>query len=152
MFQGASYSIAAGNPERVSIPPLFKELAKEPGQHPILQLPLRQLRNANVIYVPYHRQPVAGGLAYGEDSLAAPSFLLRVKEHPTLRALEAAGATNRIPQVKDAASSLSDLGYHYVMYWYQGEHKPQGWISAYRSFFDLEPVYSDDVVTIWELP
>jgi len=152
MFRGAPYAAFAGDPQPLDVPAFFHEpLAREPGEHPLLQLPLRRVDDAAIIYVPFHGQPVDGGPAYTVDVHAEPAYLRRIEGSAPLAALAQLARNQTPPPVSDARGGLRELGFHYAVFWRDQDVFGRDWTSIYSAFFGAQPVFTDDAVVIWEL-
>ncbi len=151
MFHGAPYAAFAGDPQPLGVPAYLERLAAEPGQHPLLQLPLRRVDDAALIYVPFHRQPVDGGPAYTVDVHAEPAYLRRIAASPALTALDRLARNQDPPPVADVRRSLRELGFRHAVFWRDQDVFGRDWTAIYSQFFDVEPAFADAAVVIWEL-
>ena len=151
MFVYAPYTAIAGDPQPLDVPGFLVALGEEPGEHPLLQLPLRRVDDAAVIYMSYHRQPVDGGPGYEDNMLIEPSYLRRTSENEALYALGRMAWGQEAPAVEDPRGELRALGFRYAVFW-------RGYVPAdgrghmpYSEFFDAEPVYEDEQILAWDL-
>lgn len=99
-----------------AIPEVVEMLGREPGQHPLIQLPLHSM--GHLKWLPYHQQPVDGGLGDGRRMLMPDEYGRRLEEVPVLTALSE--VSRQLPVTHpplDPESQLCDLGYHYLLYW-----------------------------------
>lgn len=151
MFVYAPYTAIAGDPQPLDVPSFLVALGEEPGEHPLLQLPLRRVDDAAVIYMSYHRQPVDGGPGYEDNMLIEPSYLRRTSENEALYALGRMAWGQEVPDVEDPRGELRALGFRYAVFW-------RGYVPAdgrghmpYSEFFDAEPVYEDEQILAWDL-
>jgi hypothetical protein len=151
MFHGAPYAAFAGDPQPLGVPAYFEGLAAEPGDHPLLQLPLRRVDDAALIYVPFHRQPVDGGPAYTVDVHAEPDYLRRIATNPALTALDRLARNQDPAPVVDARLSLRELGFRHAVFWRDQDVFGRDWTAIYSTFFGVEPAFADAAVVIWEL-
>ncbi len=151
MYHGAPYTALAGNPQPLPVPAMLKQLATEPGRHPLLQLPLRRVDDAAAIYVPIHRQPIDGGPAYSADLHTEPGYLRRIAGSEALTALDRMARGQPPPQVREPRGQLRELGFHYAVFWRDQDVFGLDWSTLYSDFLGTPPVFADDTVVVWDL-
>jgi len=151
MFPGAPYTAMAGNPQVLAVPSFLENLADEPGQHPLLQLPLRRVDDAALIQVPFHRQPIDGGPAYNEELHVEPGYRRRVNTSSALSALEQMARGMPAPAVHQPRQELGEMGFRYAVFWRDQDVHGLDWPTLYSDFFGVAPAFSDDTAVVWDL-
>lgn len=151
MFFGAPYTALAGNPQPLAAPAFLEQLGTEPGQHPLIQLPLRRVDDAALIHVPLHRQPIDGGPAYNEELHAEPGYMRRVRSSSVLAALEQMARGMSAPDIHQPRRELYEQGFHYAVFWRDQDVHGLDWTALYSEFFGVPPVFSDDSAVVWDL-
>jgi len=132
------------------VPDLFRELAQEPGEHPILVLPFRG-PVSSLRWVPYHRQAVTEGNGDMEDFGQSTARLAWIAESRALRALQEVGRGPTPPAGSSDPAALSELGalgLHWAVLFTGGNEVE---LARYRSWFARSPDLEDGVIAAWRL-
>jgi hypothetical protein len=142
--------VAARGPQPGFEPhPFLHVLAQEPGEHPLVQMPLHN--TGFPLWMAYHLQPVAGGIADGEPVLMPPEFRRRLAEVPVLSALDrvSKGEEGGEPAL-DVERELCDLGFHYLLLWRRNLFVPGTEVQLYR-LMKRRPDRVDPILAVWRL-
>jgi hypothetical protein len=156
---GCEHSLIVGPARRLdpallveAPPPFFAELARQPGRHPLLQLPLAG--DGYLLWVPYHRQPVDGGIADGDPYLAPQAYAERLAREPVLAALGRLGRGETVAPMPDAETRICALGFHYAVLHARGA-VPAGTVAHCRAalpdFFGRAPDRSEGLIQVWRM-
>ncbi len=135
--------------DELAVPALFRELAEEPGDHPILMLPFRGW-DSTVLWASYHRQPVTEGLGDTEDFSQSSARQDWIAANPGLVALQAIGQGRQQDVTHDPAlvQALEETGLHWaVIFRDQGG----GLIGPHEAFFGRQADYEEDLLLAWSL-
>jgi hypothetical protein len=130
---------------RAEVPALFEALGRLEGTHPILQLPGAWLRNSRVGFIPWHGQPIDGGMGSGMG-VTAPA-----RDLPLLTLIQRA---SRDPDVH-GPSSFTEAeagGFHYVIFYSEGPADQRGPLKRGLRRALGEPFYSDPSMIVWAVP
>lgn len=130
---------------RAEVPALFVSLGALEGTHPILQLPGSWLRNSRVGFIPWHGQPVDGGMGSGMG-ITPPErdFMMRAL-------IEEA---SRDPDVYGPGRYTEEEagGFHYVILYSEGPSRQRGPLRRGLKRALGEPFYEDSVMRVWAVP
>jgi len=130
---------------RAEVPALFRALGTLEGTHPILQLPGARLRNSRVGWIPWHGQPIDGGMGAGMQGADAPS------EGALLRLIEEAA---RDPAVRgpEAFTEAEAGGFHYVIFYQAGPAAERGPLKRGLRRVLGAPFYAGPSMMAWAVP
>ncbi len=138
-----------GGASTYAVPELFEMLGEEPGQHPLVQVPLHGM--GYLQWHPYHQQPVDGGIGDGNPTLMPPSFEREVAGNPTMSALSRISKGDTLDSWPDSAEGdLCELGYHYLVYWKEDPGYPQN-KAVLEQLMRRLPDHADARLFVWRL-
>ena len=130
----------------VDVPTSLAQLADEPMSQPVLAWPLGTAENGMVGLVPFHRQPIDGGLAWNESSgLRSAAWSARLDEAPLFIGLNEIQTQGSTSQVLDESSDLA--GFRWVVVFLPDEIQV-----ANLSRWLGEPTERSGTFAIWKLP
>ncbi|MFT5680994.1 MAG: hypothetical protein ACI8RZ_001900, partial [Myxococcota bacterium] len=130
---------------RAEVPALFVALGEQDGTHPILQLPGQWLRNSRVGFIPWHGQPIDGGMGSGMGVVGPP------RDFMMMRLIEEA---SRDPDVHgpDGYTEEESGGFHYVILYSAGPSDQRGPLRRGLKRALGEPFYEDATMRVWAVP
>ena len=130
---------------RAEVPALFVALGKLEGTHPILQLPGAWLRNSRVGWIPWHGQPIDGGMGSGMG-LAPPQ-----RDIPMLTMIDSASLD---PDMRGPAVFTEEEagGFHYVIFYNEGPSEQRGPMRRGLRRVLGAPFYGDSSMMVWAVP
>lgn len=132
-----------------SVPPLLQDLAREPGAHPLLQMPMH--RTGYEPWIPYHRQSVDGGLGDANPHLMPPWYQQRLDQNRVFAILDHLSDDPRIKgEVPDVEPSLCGLGYHYLLLW-RAEARDRTLEASLTTLLGRPPDYTHPALLGWRL-
>jgi hypothetical protein len=131
------------------IPLVVEMLGQQPDPHPVVQLPLHNM--GHLKWLPYHQQPIDGGLGDGRSILMPDEYARLLEEEPVMAALSEVSREQPVTVVPvDPEQELCVLGFHYLLYW-----KTEGQYSRIeRSLHKLmlrPPDHQESLVQTWRL-
>jgi len=135
-------------PSALRVPAIFLELGREPGEHPILSLPLMGPLGHRLLWMPYHQQPTSNGIGDTESYLVTPEALERIEADPDLSALVSLARDGDCPTVGTARAHLAELGFHYAVLWLRPATQP---VACYEALLGGAPSWSSDDLLAWDL-
>lgn len=134
------------------VPPIFAQLGALEGVHPLLQLPLGKLRNSRVGWIPWHQQPIDGGMGWGLMPEHVAARRERLAEIPLVSVLEDALADEKV-RIKTDWTAEEAGGYHYIVLYLtelDGTGRQQTMLRLRRALGP--PFYRDAETVVWAVP
>ncbi|HJN77658.1 MAG TPA: hypothetical protein QGF58_27305 [Myxococcota bacterium] len=140
--------------EAVEVPEVFRRLGAEPGQHPMLQLPARNVKAGMLHWQVWHQQPIDTAVGWQLPGAIPGAWDDNVAQSELLSALisDPGQAARRDWSAEDAG------GFHYVVLFSGQPPKPgerpigfeerRSWISELLG----QPAYNDGNLALWLMP
>jgi hypothetical protein len=139
-------SFASPALREVVVPRALAVLARLPDSAPIVQLPTDGLLNANVGAIPFHGQPIDGGIVYQIPQARSSAWRARAGSSPLWQALRG-GPPRRMFSASDTG------GFRYVLLWKSDRdaQRVRALDASLRQSFG-PPAAEDATLSLWAIP
>lgn len=135
----------------VEIPPFYIELAQEPGDFAVLEVPIgRQPAKTSMFYQTIHGRPLVDGHVSRTPSNAYDF----IESNPLLSLLRQYSVSDYegpfklpFPDVSRQLETLADAGIRYIIF--HRDSTPPEMLSEWQSFIVADPVYQDASIVVY---
>ncbi len=137
---------------QATVPEVFVAIGAQDGVHPILGFPTDSLPNGMMGFIPWHHQPIDGGMAWSRAEVHSAASRERDATVPLIAALQVLQTTDRLPPLPDPLTDADAGGFHYLVLYQQGARRRRARLEAAITDALGEPFYRQRMVTVWALP
>lgn len=135
-----------------TVPEIFIAIGEQEGEHPILGFPSSRLANSMMGFIPWHRQPIDGGMAWSRAEVHSEASQIRDESVPLLAALQVLEQTDRLPTLPEPLTEADTGGFHYLVLYQQGARRKRAHYESVLTQALGSPLYRAQMVTVWDLP
>ncbi|MFT5685662.1 MAG: hypothetical protein ACI8RZ_006616 [Myxococcota bacterium] len=137
---------------QANIPEVFIAIGEQEGVHPILSFPTDSLSNGMMGFIPWHGQPISGGMAWSRPEVHSDASRHRDATVPLIAALQTLETTGRLPLLPQPLTESDAGGFHYLVLYQQGARRKRARYEAAITDRLGQPFYRARMVTVWALP